>query len=505
MIKITVENPIWSWIPIQYKNKLADCMSYEQEYYVVPGKCKRNEWCYWQRQEKTNAICVKPSLCSSKMELKGRRKQRVVYQKSVIENRNGKGYFLTGFVPKIEKFLNGLDFPFEKEIPYWMENPDFPRYLPHIENLKFREDQIDLMNNARDNIRGVIISPTGSGKTLLQIGLLSTFGAKFKTLILMHTISLVKQTERELLIRGFKEAQAIHGTTTKEFKKNIIISTIQSFSKIPAELYKDKFDMVIVDECHHVSSAEGISSSRRRPREYAGYSKVLSNLNSCFRFGFTATIPIDAKPKFALEGLIGPVIGDFTIEEAAKKGILAKPKIKIIELTKIQGKSCYESQYQQVYQDLVVLNDEMNRKIISMCVDFSYQNKTSLIIVNKIEHGEILHDLGERSKLKIKFVQGKTDGDTREQIKQEIIKKKILAVICTTVWKEGINIPSLNVVINAAGGKSEIATIQAIGRGLRRTEDKDEIIVVDFFNPSSNYLISHFGLRIALYCRMGWM
>ncbi len=52
----------------------------------------------------------------------------------------------------------------------------------------------------------------------------------------------------------------------------------------------------------------------------------------------------------------------------------------------------------------------------------------------------------------------------RDTIQMDLNSKKLMGVVCTTAWKEGINIPSLDVIINAAGGKSEIATLQNLGR-----------------------------------------
>jgi len=60
-------------------------------------------------------------------------------------------------------------------------------------------------------------------------------------------------------------------------------------------------------------------------------------------------------------------------------------------------------------------------------------------------------------------------------------------------------------VINAAGGKSEIMTLQAIGRGLRRTDTKDQVIIVDFFDSSNYYLLGHFGERISIYSENDWL
>ena len=52
---------------------------------------------------------------------------------------------------------------------------------------------------------------------------------------------------------------------------------------------------------------------------------------------------------------------------------------------------------------------------------------------------------------------------------------KIQCVIATVSWVEGVDIPNLTCVINAGGGKSEIQTLQKIGRGLRKTETKDTV------------------------------
>jgi len=62
-----------------------------------------------------------------------------------------------------------------------------------------------------------------------------------------------------------------------------------------------------------------------------------------------------------------------------------------------------------------------------------------------------------------------------------------------------------NVIINAAGGKSEIRTLQTIGRGLRVTKDKKDVIIYDLWDVSHRFLIEHSGERICTYMDQGWM
>lgn len=68
-----------------------------------------------------------------------------------------------------------------------------------------------------------------------------------------------------------------------------------------------------------------------------------------------------------------------------------------------------------------------------------------------------------------------------------------------------INIPGLDAVINAAGGKSEVAVLQMIGRGLRRTKNKDTVLIYDFFDNSMSWFVEHFGNRFSMYCESGWV
>lgn len=93
----------------------------------------------------------------------------------------------------------------------------------------------------------------------------------------------------------------------------------------------------------------------------------------------------------------------------------------------------------------------------------------------------------------------------REEYRLDLEAKKYRIAISTTSWREGINIPSLNLVWNATGAKSETLNVQMFGRGRRATETKDEVILGDCFDCTHPFLIDAFGDRISLYCDKGWL
>lgn len=457
-IHIDVENPIICRVPKEEVEPIIPCLSYESQYF---------------RQGRFGKI-------------------RTPHRKKVFSGMGPKyWYFHTGLLPRVINHCNILDL--ETEIS-GIDNawPKLECSPPSLTGITLRNDQLKLINDALANLRGIIKAPTGSGKTILQLALLSCY-PKLNSLILAHLSSIVTQTAEELHKFGFKDIQIMGaGHQRAPLRGKILVSTMQTFKRLDPNEYSDYFHMVIVDEAHHVTTTTGT------------YGTILKNLVAPIRLGFTATLPTAEEAKFSMEGLLGPVIGDLTIQEAGELGILATPKIRLVK-SRYNNRIHDLKRYQDVYQEGIVGNRSRNRQIVDVIKEYTEQGKTALVIVQYIEHGQSIQDLAASHGINARFVRGETEGETREKIKKMFIRKRIPCVITTAVWREGINIPTLDVLINAAGGKSELMTLQAIGRGLRKTDEKDEVIIVDFFDPSHHYLISHFGERVTLYMENGWL
>jgi len=312
-------------------------------------------------------------------------------------------------------------------------------------------------------------------------------------LFLCHSLSIINQTKSEFKKFGFKKVGVLGGGSTCTWEDRIILSTIQSFIKLNPKKYKDKFDIVIVDECHHINN------------EKSQYAKVLKNLFAPRRLGFTATLPSTKYSKLVLEGLIGPVIGELTVEEGIKMEILAKPIIKMIPVTYSNFIGELKL-YKDIYREGVVQNKTRNRLILIKAIDrIRRENKSVLVMVKEIAHGEVLVEMAkELFDYDLTFVRGSTDGKTREEVRTALDEKGIKGVIATAVWREGINVRSLDTIINACGGRSEIMTIQAIGRGLRLADGKTEVEIIDFLDRYK-YLAQHCVERMSIYADKRWL
>jgi len=78
-----------------------------------------------------------------------------------------------------------------------------------------------------------------------------------------------------------------------------------------------------------------------------------------------------------------------------------------------------------------------------------------------------------------KFIEARSKN--REQAIQEF-KDGALRCMISTLLKEGADIPSMDAIIMAGGGKSHVAVIQKAGRALRVTKDKKEALIIDFMD-----------------------
>jgi len=407
----------------------------------------------------------------------------VQYDKTILD----KNLLLTGLLPKvIRQFPNiVIDGELEKLKPI---------SKPHLKGIKPRPDQKRLVDEAIRLQRGVLLSPTGSGKTIVAMLLLSCF-PEDTILFLCHNLSIIAQTKKEMEKFGFEDIQVLGGGNNEfDDSKRITLATIQTFAGLDPDDYSWFFDITVIDEAHHVRSKKGL------------YAKVMGVNQSPMKIGLTATLPPDTEGLLSLEGYIGPVIGEVTVQEGVEKNILAKPKIKLIPVPYSNSVGEF-FKYHQIYQYGIVENRSRNRLILEEAKNQIDADKTVLIMVKEIAHGDNIVDMAKSLfKMDVIFVQGKTEGETRDLIQNTLDKKLIKCVVCTAVWREGINVKSLNTIILALGGKSAIQTAQALGRGLRVDPESNKIsvLLIDMLDPFK-YLAQHSVARISLYIKNGWL
>jgi superfamily II DNA or RNA helicase len=211
--------------------------------------------------------------------------------------------------------------------------------------------------------------------------------------------------------------------------------------------------------------------------------------------------------ELVLTGLFGVVEKVIDTSSLMQQGSLAQLKIKILVL-KHDAESCKLLQQTPTYQDelqFIVASNERNMFIRNLAN--SLRGNTLVLFAYVEKHGKILHSLikDQCNHDNVFFVAGEVEAEDRENIRA-IAEQTDNAIIVASygVFSQGINIKRLHNIIFASPTKSRIRTLQSIGRGLRRGDDKDECRLFDIaddltYRNKKNYTLKHLIERVKMY------
>ena len=363
-------------------------------------------------------------------------------------------------------------------------------------DLTLRDYQSEAIWYGISKNRGMLISPTASGKSLIIYALIRYYNLLLrdkKILILVPTTSLVEQMYSDFIDYGWddKYLHRIYQGHEKDTDKPVIISTWQSLYKLDKK-YFENFGCVVGDEAHLFKSKS--------------LTTIMTKLINCkYRFGMTGTLDGTQTHRLVLEGLFGKVKKVTTTKELIDKDTLASLKIKCIVLKHKEEdcKAVKDLKYSEEIQ-YIVSHKTRNDFISRLCDNLSGNTLCLYQLVEK--HGLVLYNLMKDFNRKVFFIHGGVDTEDREKIRA-ITEKETNAIIIASygTFSTGINIRNLHNVVFASPSKSRIRVLQSIGRGLRKS-DKGDIyttlldIADDFsYKDRKNFTLNHFLERINIY------
>ena len=389
--------------------------------------------------------------------------------------------FLAGLLPRVARGLEKKGISCEVVREDGLEK--IVASKPHLHGISLRDYQLDVVDKIVKFRRGVVVYPTGSGKTVMMGAVISSF-KELNFLVVVQKLDLLNQTVENLSEMLGEEVGCVSGK--EERWESITVSTIQVMT---SRRYKIPFiGGLIVDEVHHAGSPT--------------YRKVLNKICSQIRVGFTATEAFIPRKHMQIEGIFGPVIATMPYEDLGERGLLAKGTVIMYEVpVNVHTYTMSASNWNGVYEAGIVYNQERNAKIAVLATDLVRGGKKVLVIVNRIEHGRLLAGMmGENAK----FVYGGTETEDRAKVKTIFKEKGGQVVVSTNIFDEGMDFPELDVVLLARGWESPIATIQSAGRGTRVSKGKNSFFVIDFYDRTHKVLKRHSVSRMNSYKRKGW-
>lgn len=405
------------------------------------------------------------------------------------------GTIYNGLINELQNFSNVMEYTIHVPEEY---NPiPFSVYEAQQEIEKFklpfspRDYQLDAFIKAVRQQRGVIVSPTGSGKSLILYLLYRHYN--LKTLIVVPTVSLVYQMKSDFVEYGADPAtiHTEHAKSDDYQGQQLFISTWQSiYEHLPKFFHH--FDVILGDEAHKFKATSLVSIMEKATK-------------TRYRFGFTGTLNETQVHQLVLNGLFGNIIETTTTADLIDQKHLAELRIKslILEYPAEDRKNVIKLDYHDE-ADWVVNNEKRTKFICNLAL--SLKGNTLVLFQYVDKQGKVLFDqLKANNTKEVFFVAGETEGQEREDIRNTIEQSDNAIIVASFgTFSTGINIKRLDNVIFAFAGRSKIRTLQSIGRVLRISEQKTKATLYDIvddlkWKSKNNFLLEHYYERYQLY------
>lgn len=257
-------------------------------------------------------------------------------------------------------------------------------------------------------------------------------------------------------------------------------------TKVERRALKDwveSLGVVVIDEAHNLGARTLYDTVTKIPAEN--------------KFGMSASPWRDDGADLMIEAATGPAIFHVPAERLVKEGRLLAPTFRIINTSSwwtsaAWGSVCakckrqwlkwtpqcdcgcttFRSQWMESYAKEIVDNPIRNAMIAQIVRDL---DRATLILVKQVKHGRNLAAMIPDSV----FLSGKDKGSIRQETFDRVRAGEKLALICTTIADQGVDLPQLGALVLAGGGKSSTRHLQRIGRVVRIWPGKETPIVVD--------------------------
>lgn len=333
--------------------------------------------------------------------------------------------------------------------------------------------------------KGMIRVPTRGGKTLIAARVI--YELRRSTLFIVPSQMLLVQT-----VAAFERMLRVPIGIVGDGQWAPEAITVASIQTLAQHLKTDKldefmtsFDVAFFDECHHL-----------RGKQWRGVFEVC---DAMYKIGLSATIFLKDEDDNEISSIYlvactGPVLYSIEPDELIRRGFLIRPRITCVTIRtpEVKGVS-----WQTAHRLGVITHSVRNRAIIALALSRRLAGRFILVVTDSLEHTSLLEQQLEQAGLVVGTIIGSTPAEARQDIIDRYNAGDI-DVLLGTVFGEGVDIPKIEVVINAEGGKSQINTTQKF-RNITPAPGKEVAEMIDFMDMHNKYLSGHSLGRLQVY------
>lgn len=347
-------------------------------------------------------------------------------------------------------------------------------------------DRLEAERLVRGYYKNLVVAATGTGKTVISALDYKRFRKQnpdkpCRLLFVAHREEILKQSlyTFRAVLKDANFGEMFVGNYKPESIDNLFIS-IQTFNSqdFTQKTTSEFYDYIIVDEFHHAAAPT--------------YQKLLAYYNPKILLGLTAT-PERMDGKSILPYFNNRIAAEIRLPEAIDRKLLCPFQYFGVtdtvgldslkwanggydkgELSRVYTASGYVSQQRA---DLVV------RSLLKYVTDINDVKGLGFCVT--IEHAEFMCKYFNEHGIPSMYLTGKSPDEERRDAKNQLVSGKVRFIFVVDIYNEGVDIPEVNTVLFLRPTESLTVFLQQLGRGLRLSEDKECLTVLDFIGQAN--------------------
>lgn len=352
--------------------------------------------------------------------------------------------------------------------------------------LKPNKMQIAVSNNLmrmweRSIDRALLISSTGTGKTYASAFALREMRPR-KALFLVHREQIAKQAMKSYQrVFGVSKSFGLLSGTKKELSADFLFATMQMMAKseIHTQFAPDEFDVIVIDEVHHVGAGS--------------YQRIMEYYQPKFWLGMTASPDTNQYDIYSV--FHHNIAYEIRLQQALEEDLLCPFHYFGITEIEIDGQILDDTMGVRNFSYLV--SDERVNYVIEKANYYGFcgERVKGLVFCSRKEEARELSRKFNQRGFRTDVLTGEDNQEKREQMIERLTddedtEHQLDYIFTIDIFNEGVDVPEINQIIMLRPTESPVVFIQQLGRGLRKHEGKEYVVILDFIgNYMNNFMI----------------
>ncbi|MFC9885594.1 DUF3427 domain-containing protein [Streptomyces pilosus] len=390
---------------------------------------------------------------------------------------------------------------------YW-NDPSFEAYDPHVDGGRLQEalavaggapasgraitlsglevrpypfqrdmlERLSVERELHDRHRNLLVAATGTGKTVMAAldykKLRQDHGRDLRLLFVAHRKEILQQSMRTyqeiLLDANFGEA--LYSGEIPERWTHVFASVQSLNARALDRLAADHFDVIVIDEFHHGTSPT--------------YRKIVDHFQPTELLGLTATPERMDGKNIQDEFFDGRIAAEMRLWEALDNKLLCPfHYFGISDTTDLSAVEWKRGAYDATALSNVVTGNKVRAALVIKAVEEKVADPSRMRALGfcvSVAHAHFMAESFRSAGFAAVAVSGETPADQRRQTLAQLKSGELQVIFSVDLFNEGVDVPDVDTLLLLRPTSSATVFLQQLGRGLRRSDSKPVLTVLDF-------------------------